>query len=201
MNRRILLAGGLVAGAAIVASAMLPTSPITASAVSTEPSAPVERPSFNELPAAVHGIPISKAEPGAGEYFVFFDPQCPHCSDLWAILEPLRGKTTVTWVPVAFLNKNSLLQGADILSSDDPVQRLTLHEGLMRQRRGGLVVSAGPEASAVEQLKKNAAVLSALGASSVPYVWGRTAAGAMVTMTGAGPQEVVLEKLGLTAVQ
>lgn len=189
---------GLVGMGVLLSS--LNTAPLpapTASVVGTEAVVDETPPTFAQLPSRVAGIKVSSAPAEAAEYFVFFDPQCPHCSDLWHILADYQGKISVTWIPVAFLNKKSVLQGADILNADDPVQRLTLHEGLMRQQKGGLAVTGGPAEPGLSKLQANARVLSSLKAVSVPFVMGKAANGGPVQMVGAGPAEQVRQKLGL----
>lgn len=200
-SRRMLLATGGLVGAAIVLGGVFaagaPKAPI-ASTVNPAPAPALkERPTLDNLSTLVSGVKASTAPKEAGEYFVFFDPQCMHCSTLWQILLPYKDKISVTWIPVAFLNQNSVLQGADILSDSDPVKRLTLHEGLMHQRRGGLTVTGSPREDAQAKLQANGQVLAALNVKSVPHVWGKSADGKVVTMTGAGTPETVREKLGL----
>lgn len=197
-----LVAGGLLlglVGMGVLLSSLntAPLSAPAASSVDTATAAPERAPTFAELPSRVSGIKVSTAPADAAEYFVFFDPQCPHCSALWHILSDYNGKISVTWIPVAFLNKNSVLQGADILNSDNPAQRLALHEGLMRQQKGGLTVASGPAEPGLSKLQANARVLASLKAVSVPFVMGKTPAGTPVQMVGAGPADQVRERLGL----
>jgi thiol:disulfide interchange protein DsbG len=106
----------------------------------------------------------------ADAVIVFFDPQCPHCADLWTASQPVLGKLKMTWVPVGFLRQTSAPQGALILSAKNPAATMTEHEALLTSRQGGLPVPADVDANTVTKVKANTELLQKLGADSVPFI-------------------------------
>jgi len=132
----------------------------------------------------------------ADAVIVFFDPQCPHCADLWAASRPLLDKLKMVWVPVGFLRQSSTPQGALILSAKDPAATMTEHETLLMSQKGGLAVPPDVNADVVAKVKANTELLRKLGADGVPLILYRNrktgAYGAHVgTVTGARLLEMV----------
>ena len=64
--------------------------------------------------------------------FVFFDPQCPHCAELWQAAKPLKSQARFVWIPVGVMNEASTAQGAALLAAPDPVAAMDAHEASMR---------------------------------------------------------------------
>ena len=132
----------------------------------------------------------------ADTVIVFFDPQCPHCADLWAASRPLLDKLKMVWVPVGFLRQSSTPQGALILSAKDPAATMTEHETLLMNQQGGLAVPPEVNAEVVAKVKANTELLHKLGADGVPLILYRNRKtgvhGAHVgTVTGARLLEMV----------
>ena len=68
---------------------------------------------YDAVAARAKGFTVG-ALMGANPVYVLFDPQCPHCSQLWKASEPLHTKVKFIWVPVAiyFLATGAVWQGA-----------------------------------------------------------------------------------------
>ena len=137
--------------------------------------------------------PMMAADP----VLVFFDPQCPHCAQLWKASQPLMGKLRMVWMPVGFIRNASEPQGAAILASKDPAETMTQHEALLEARQGGLAASDAPEAERAK-VKANTELLNKLGADSVPFILYRNRkTGEYGTHAGAVPTEQLAEMAGL----
>lgn len=131
--------------------------------------------------------------------YVFFDPQCPHCTALWQAAKPLRSQAKFIWIPVGLLNASSTAQGATLLAAKDPVAAMDEHEASMQAKGGG--ISAGSDISAQKEVvAKNTALLTRLGFASIPTIVGTHAqTGALVTQEGAMPTAALAILLGLQA--
>lgn len=130
--------------------------------------------------------------------FVFFDPQCPHCSKFWLATKPLASAAQLTWVPVGLLGALSLKQGAMILGASDPVTAMNEHEMAFTSAgyRGGIRVENLDEA-ALARVKANTELFDSLGFNGVPFVVGRNArSGEVFTRQAGMSAEVLLTQLG-----
>ena len=128
--------------------------------------------------------------------YVFFDPQCPHCSALWRAAQPLTAQARFVWIPVQLLNDTSRTQGAALLAAADPVAAMNAHEASMVAGTGG-IANAGGEAQ-LAAVAKNTALFNRLGFASIPTIVGTHAqTGALVTQEGAMPTPALANLLGL----
>ena len=142
----------------------------TAMAQSNPPSAVADKAAINQ---ALHktivdehtGFKVGKTTDGGGPTYVFFDPQCNHCLDLWQQAKPLNGKYQLTWVPVNLLGEKSLALGVALLESKTPGK-------LMDSKLKGPKATPSAKAAEVtrEKVKANLALLKKLGFDSVPLV-------------------------------
>ena len=116
--------------------------------------------------------------------YVFFDTQCPHCSELWRNAKPLKSQAKFVWIPVGLLNAASTAQGATLLASKDAVALMDEHEASMLAKRGG--ISGGSDIDAQkDQVAKNTQLLNRFGFASIPTIVGTHAeTGALVTNQG-----------------
>ena len=138
------------------------------------------------------GSPMS-----ARTVYVFFDPQCPHCADLWESAKPLKTQAKFIWIPVGLVSKASTAQGATLLAASDPVAAMEAHEASMRAQSGG--ISAGGDIEAQRAVvEKNTALLTRFGFSSVPTIIAKHAqTGELVTQEGSSPTAALANLLGL----
>lgn len=166
----------------------------------------------NDAPAKAASTPVSTATIAAEAkgfsvgstmstrtVYVFFDPQCPHCTALWQAAKPLRSQAKFIWIPVGLLNASSTAQGATLLAAKDPVAAMDEHEASMQAKGGG--ISAGSDINAQKEVvAKNTSLLTRLGFASIPTIVGTHAqTGALVTQEGAMPTAALATLLGLQA--
>ena len=129
--------------------------------------------------------------------YVFFDAQCPHCSELWRNAKPLKSQAKFVWIPVGLLNAASTAQGATLLASKDAVALMDEHEASMLAKRGG--ISGGSDIDAQkEAVAKNTQLLNRFGFASIPTIIGTHAeTGALVIKEGALSTAALATLLGL----
>lgn len=132
--------------------------------------------------------------------YVFFDPQCPHCTELWKAARPLTSKARFVWMPVGLLNDKSRTQGAALLAASDPVAAMNTHEISMQEKNGGIAgIAAGPDADKqLAAVATNTALLTRMGFASIPTVVATHAqTGALVTHEGSMSTAALATLLGL----
>lgn len=165
------------------------------SACSREPDAappapPIDRSqALQVLAAEGKGFTVG-AMMAANTVYVLFDPQCPHCAALWESSQPLLRQARFVWLPVSLLNAKSLPQSAAILGAADPVAAMNAHEKSLSGGQGGISASASIPDELKAAIEHNTALLTRLGAESVPFIvardpqgqGARTAAGSMPTV-------------------
>ena len=166
-------------------------------------SAPADRP-------AAQAVSVSAVAAGAKGFtagdpanvkraFVFFDPQCPHCAELWKQAKPLGSQTRFIWVPVALMNDASLAQGAALLAAPDPVAAMDQHEASMSAKQGGIQGVGAPEAFKA-QVKANTALFNSFGFNSIPTIVATNAeTGKPVAQEGGVKTAALAALLGLKA--
>lgn len=138
--------------------------------------------------------PLMAADP----VLVFFDPQCPHCAELWKASQPLLARLRMVWMPVGFLRSSSAPQGALILAAKDPAAAMNEHEVLLANRQGGLPVTGSVSDELLAKVKANTELLGKLGADSVPFILYRNRqTGAWGSHAGAVPTEQLVQMTGL----
>lgn len=147
----------------------------TAMAQSNPPSAVADKSAINqELHKTIvdehTGFKVGKTTDGGGPTYVFFDPQCNHCLDLWQQAKPLNNTYQLTWVPVNLLGEKSLDLGAALIESKTPgkLMDLKLQDSKLTDPK------AKPSAKVADvtraKVKANLALLKKLGFDSVPLV-------------------------------
>lgn len=118
------------------------------------------------------GFKVGKNTDGGGPTYVFFDPQCEHCMDLWQQAKPLAEKYELTWIPVNVLGEKSMILGAALVGSKTPVKLMNQHQKLRAEGKAGI----GPAASKLstkamqDKVRTNFILLQKLGFDSVPLV-------------------------------
>lgn len=135
----------------------------------------------------------------ANTVYVLFDPQCPHCAALWEASQPLLRQARFVWLPVALLNAKSLPQGAAILGSANPAESMSAHEKSLSSGQGGLSASASIPAELKTAIEHNTALLTRLGAESVPFIVARDPQGnGARTVAGSMPTAQLASFIGLS---
>lgn len=147
---------------------------------------------------AAEGVGFSAGSSMAAHtVYVFFDPQCPHCTELWKAARPLTTRARFVWMPVGLLNDNSRLQGAALLAASDPVAAMDAHEASMQARSGGIAAASGADKQ-LAAVATNTALLTRLGFTAIPTLVARNAQnGALVTHEGAMSTAALAALLGL----
>ncbi len=156
-------------------------------------SAPV---SIAAIAAEATGFTVGSAM-SARTVYVFFDAQCPHCSELWRNAKPLKSQAKFVWIPVGLLNAASTAQGATLLASKDAVALMDEHEASMLAKRGGISGASDIDVQK-EQVAKNTQLLNRFGFASIPTIVGTHAeTGALVTNEGSLATAALASLLGL----
>ena len=193
---QILAALLLCAGLAACKDSPAPASPSAPSAAA--PKAGSQKVSVEELAAQAKGFTVG-SEMSVRRVFVFFDPQCPHCSALWMAAKPLKSQARFIWIPVGLLNPTSSVQGAAILAAADPVTAMDQHEASMTDKKGG-ITAQGDNTEQKASVASNTALMNRYGFGGVPVIIGKHATtGELVIKEGSLPTGALAAALGLQA--
>jgi thiol:disulfide interchange protein DsbG len=162
--------------------------------------APAAKPSASEaydLAKQGSGFTIG-AMMAANTVYVFFDPACPHCAQLWMSAKPLLSKLKMVWMPIGLLGKSSLAQGATILAAPDPVAAMDQNEISVIERKGGITASTNLGEDVQGKVKANTELFHKLGAESVPFLVFRNAKnGTFGQHAGAVPTDQLAAMVGV----
>ena len=168
-------------------------SPGTAEPPKQAKAAPV---SIAAIEAEARGFTVGSAM-SVRTVYVFFDPQCPHCAQLWQWAKPLKSQAKFVWIPVGLISKTSEAQGATLLAAKDPVSAMDQHEASIMAKTGGISASGDTEALKAAVVK-NTALMTRFGFASVPSIVALHAqTGALVTREGGLPTPALAGFLGL----
>lgn len=133
--------------------------------------------------------------------YVMFDPQCPHCAQVWRSSKVLWPRARFVWIPVGLMRDVSSLQGAALLQSTSPAALMDEHEALLSQRAGGLSVKETTltEASR-DAVERNTLLLAGFGAERVPFIVGTDEkTGRLIAIEGEVGPDVLAARLGWPA--
>jgi thiol:disulfide interchange protein DsbG len=143
-------------------------------AAGTPSAAPAPTEDAYALAATGHGFatgPVTSARP----VYVFFDPTCPHCAQLWRNAQSLQQKLKIVWLPIGWLRPQSLPQAVTILSAPDPAAAMAQNEASVLNHGGGITAMGSPDEAVVAQVKANTELFHRLQADSVPLIVYRNA--------------------------
>jgi thiol:disulfide interchange protein DsbG len=161
-------------------------------------SAPTSAQPYEAVAAQGKGFTVG-AMMAANTVYVLFDPQCPHCGNLWKAALPLHSKVKFVWIPVTLMNAKSGPQGAALLAAADPAALMTEHEKSLLAGTGGISASASVPAELEQALKSNTALFNTLKVESVPYILAKNQrTGNFVSHNGAMDTAALGQFLGLT---
>ena len=104
--------------------------------------------------------------------YVFFDPSCPHCKDLWnASLVANRQDVSVSWIPVGVLNPQSVTAAAKLLSAlpdnAKAIEMMKYHE--QNFDKGGLTGDASTTNQFKGAVRLNSEMLTKYS-TSIPFL-------------------------------
>jgi len=99
--------------------------------------------------------------------YIFTDPNCPFCHDLWKALRTNRApEVQIRYLLVAVINADSRGKSAAILESDDPAHALEMHE--RKFDSGGIASKRGSSSATNETLGMNQALMQSLHIYGTP---------------------------------
>jgi len=194
LNRRrfALSAGALLAAAALSACKDKPDT-----AAAPPPATPKSPEEVYALAVQGSGFTVGPVM-AAHTVYVFFDPACPHCAQLWQQAKPLASRLKMVWIPISLLRNHSGPQGAAILSAANPVEAMEQHEASVLASGPGIAVPASLPEGALDKVKANTALFHQAGAESVPLIVFRNAkSGQHGTHAGAVPTEQLAAMAGV----
>lgn len=129
--------------------------------------------------------------------YVFFDPQCPHCTALWEAAKPLKSQAKFVWIPVGLIGATSVAQGATILAAADPAAAMDTHEVSMKEKKGGIAASGDIDAHKAS-VEANTKLMNRFQFASVPTIVAKHAVtGDLVVREGSMPTAALANVLGL----
>jgi thiol:disulfide interchange protein DsbG len=144
--------------------------PAASEASSNKPAAVKKSPQeAYELATQASGFTVGSVM-AANTVYVFFDPACPHCAQLWANAKPLHNRLKMVWIPLGWLRPASGPQSATILSASDPAAAMEENERLVLERKGGITASQNLSDEVKGKIKANTDLFNSLGAESVPLI-------------------------------
>ena len=185
MKRRALIAGG---GVALLLAAC-------GKQEAQQAPAKQEPVSLDVIASEAKGFDVGTTM-AAHVVYVFFDPQCPHCAELWESARPLKAQARFVWIPVGLLNAKSAPEGAALLAAPDPVAAMDQHEASMRAHQGGVATDGVPQ-DLVAAVKHNTELMNRFGFGGVPTIVAKQAqTGELLTVEGALPTQALAQKLG-----
>jgi thiol:disulfide interchange protein DsbG len=174
------------------------SNPQAAAASAPADSGPVDFDKLESLKGFIAGNGTSiMAQPNA---YVFFDPQCPHCAELWANAQPLYNQIKMKWIPVAFINAKSKTQAGMLLEAQNPVELMTRYEAQMAASKNSNVLDGSPRTETLQEVERNTEAWKNSGAQSVPTILYRDPKnpGKVAMVTGSAPPESIAALLGVT---
>ena len=97
--------------------------------------------------------------------YVFMDPFCNFCKQLWWQLDLMKGRVDIRYTPVSVLGEDSIAAAAQILDADDPLSLLESHytddyKPAMRP----------PTEEGKQQVLRNTAFMRSINAKGAPAI-------------------------------
>ena len=181
-----------LATAALPALALL--APQTALAASARPENSAELVAGSILSNIGHGTWIVEGR-SPHVIYIFFDPNCPYCHQLYEDLRPWvkRNRVQLRWLPVGVLTATSRGKAAAILGAKNRLAAFRLNErGFSRAAGFGRIPEEPlPKPAILKDLRANEALLQRTGQESVPAMVFRLRDGTPIVVQGAPPPRVL----------
>ncbi|MBW4046374.1 MAG: thiol:disulfide interchange protein DsbG [Proteobacteria bacterium] len=128
---------------------------------------------------------------GTRVLYIFFDPNCPYCHQLYGMLRAFVGKADVQlrWIVLGMLTPSSLPKAAAILQAVNPQQAFHTNEAdydfaANGQPGGGITPATTITPKAREELARNLAIYRGHKLFGVPVLLWRTARGRAALLAG-----------------
>lgn len=117
---------------------------------------------------------------------VFFDPQCPHCKNLWsAASAPENKDIPIIWIPVGIINNLSMPQAAAIMQAPDAEKAMDIHQADIATGGNGLKVNDSEiQKDALEKVQRNTLLFGKMNLKSVPIILHITKEGKLLIKEG-----------------
>lgn len=159
-------------------------------------AAPTSAVSIPAIATETRGFTVGSAM-SVRTVYVFFDPQCPHCSALWNEAKPLKSQAKFVWIPVGLINASSTSQGAALLAAPDPAALMDIHEASMKEKKGGITATGDLDAQK-KLVEANTKLMNRFQLQAVPAVIAKHAVtGDLVVKEGSMQTAVLAQVLGL----
>nr|WP_295774416.1 thioredoxin fold domain-containing protein [Rhodoferax sp.] len=123
---------------------------------------------------SLSAIEVKSAKEDRPQAVVFFDPNCPHCAKLWARLYAEKSayvNVATRWVPVAYMNAQSLGMAANLLSAPSRQTLAKNFEGFDFARRKGGATEASVALDMRSQIQRSQSLWSQLGGATPLIVY------------------------------
>lgn len=112
--------------------------------------------------------------------YVVFDPKCPHCGHLWRNTKELHQDYRFVWIPVAFLSRASLAEGAALLEGGETV--MDGHEAAVADGKPSTLRRPGQDA--LDKVTTNTKTVGRIKVEGVPILFHKTADGQYKVASG-----------------
>ena len=147
---------------------------------------------FTLITGKMHGFQSGNAK-SATAIIVVFDPQCPHCGRVWVESQRLNQEVHFAWMPVPLMNKDSLVQGAMLLGTPDPIAFMNTHERLLLENKGGAPLDQALFEKGKALIEVNRQLAVDMKIDVVPMIFHKKASGEiLMTKGGVRAEELVV---------
>lgn len=120
--------------------------------------------------------------------FVFFDPHCSHCGDLWKATQALKNQVDFVWVPVTVFGEESAALGAVILEADNPASLMSANAEAMEASGAPMTMTLVPSEASLSKVANNTELMFGLDPSApiqaVPLTYYKSAKGNIELISG-----------------
>jgi thiol:disulfide interchange protein DsbG len=127
--------------------------------------------------------------------FVFFDPNCPYCAELWLtrINKLIMADVPATWIPIAYMDDSSLGKSAALLRHNDKISLRFNFENANTALHQGGIAPVEPNPSEKIDLEKARSIWESLGSGTPMMVWHSQSKNSPMIHIGLPPEKKLLE--------